>query len=59
MPFFLITICFSYALVWDVICDQYSTLQGSPLPMLLDDEMASLMDIGIGNESTILVDEES
>lgn len=33
--------------------------EGSPLPMLLDDEMASLMDIGIGNESTILVDEES
>ncbi|KAL4325721.1 hypothetical protein GQ457_11G011090 [Hibiscus cannabinus] len=33
--------------------------EGSPLPMLLDDEMASLMDIGIGNESTIIVDEES
>ncbi|XVE60722.1 hypothetical protein DITRI_Ditri05aG0150900 [Diplodiscus trichospermus] len=33
--------------------------EGSPLPMLLDDEMASLMDIGIGTESTILVDEES
>ncbi|GKV12409.1 hypothetical protein SLEP1_g23551 [Rubroshorea leprosula] len=33
--------------------------EGSPLPMLLDDEMASLMEIGIGNESTILVDEES
>ncbi|GMJ11703.1 PFIFFERLING, TUBULIN-FOLDING COFACTOR E [Hibiscus trionum] len=33
--------------------------EGSPLPMLLDNEMASLMDIGIGNESTIIVDEES
>ncbi|KAK6257866.1 hypothetical protein QUC31_001325 [Theobroma cacao] len=33
--------------------------EGSPLPMLLDDEMASLMDIGVGTESTILVDEES
>ncbi|KAH9746298.1 Tubulin-folding cofactor E [Citrus sinensis] len=32
---------------------------GSPLPLLLDDEMASLMDLGIGNESTILVDDES
>ncbi|CAK7328852.1 unnamed protein product [Dovyalis caffra] len=32
---------------------------GSPLPILLDDEMATLMDIGIGNDSTILVDEES
>jgi hypothetical protein len=33
--------------------------QGSPLPILLDDEMATLMDVGIGNESTVLVDEES
>ncbi|KAG6737800.1 hypothetical protein POTOM_059330 [Populus tomentosa] len=33
--------------------------EGSPLPILLDDEMATLMDVGIGNESTVLVDEES
>ncbi|XP_059451695.1 tubulin-folding cofactor E [Corylus avellana] len=33
--------------------------EGSPLPMLLEDEMDSLMDLGIGNETTILVDEES
>lgn len=33
--------------------------EGSPLPILLDDEMASLMDLGIGNESTILIDEEN
>ncbi|EEF36877.1 tubulin-folding cofactor E [Ricinus communis] len=33
--------------------------EGSPLPLLLDDEMLTLMDIGIGNDSTILVDEES
>ncbi|GAB4839529.1 hypothetical protein Ancab_029055 [Ancistrocladus abbreviatus] len=32
--------------------------EGSPLPVLLDNEMASLIDLGIGNESTILVDEE-
>ncbi|KAI3972696.1 hypothetical protein MKX01_019354 [Papaver californicum] len=32
--------------------------EGSPLPMLLDNEMASLMELGIGNEATILVDEE-
>ncbi|KAI3990866.1 hypothetical protein MKX01_026050 [Papaver californicum] len=32
--------------------------EGSPLPMLLDNEMASLMELGIGNETTILVDEE-
>ncbi|CAI9117145.1 OLC1v1018487C1 [Oldenlandia corymbosa var. corymbosa] len=33
--------------------------QGCPLPTLLDDDMASLIDIGVGNESTILVDEEN
>ncbi|KAI5668910.1 hypothetical protein M9H77_18763 [Catharanthus roseus] len=32
--------------------------EGSPLPTLLDDDMASLVDAGVGNESTILVDEE-
>ncbi|KAL2497514.1 Tubulin-folding cofactor E [Abeliophyllum distichum] len=33
--------------------------QGSPLPTLLEDDMASLIELGVGNESTILVDEES
>lgn len=33
--------------------------QGSPLPLLLDDEMASLMELGIGAGSMILVDEEN
>ncbi|KAG6657042.1 tubulin-folding cofactor E isoform X1 [Carya illinoinensis] len=33
--------------------------EGSPLPILLQDEMASLMDLGIGNESIILLNEES
>ncbi|CAN1855255.1 Tubulin-folding cofactor E [Linum perenne] len=33
--------------------------EGCPLPLLLDDEMASLVDVGAGNGSTILVDEES
>ncbi|OIT04566.1 PREDICTED: tubulin-folding cofactor E [Nicotiana attenuata] len=32
--------------------------QGSPFPTLLDDDMASLIDFGVGNESTILVDED-
>ncbi|KAK6919830.1 CAP Gly-rich domain [Dillenia turbinata] len=32
---------------------------GSPLPTLLDDEMTSLMDIGIGQDSTFLIDDES
>nr|GMD24549.1 tubulin-folding cofactor E isoform X1 [Ipomoea batatas] len=31
---------------------------GAPFPTLLDDDMATLLDAGVGNESTILVDEE-
>lgn len=34
-------------------------LQGSPLPTVLDDDMATLIDVGVGNDSTVLVDEES
>ncbi|KAL0359975.1 UNVERIFIED_CONTAM: Tubulin-folding cofactor E [Sesamum radiatum] len=37
----------------------YLQEEGSPLPTLLDDDMASLIELGIGNESTILVDELS
>ncbi|KAJ8625342.1 hypothetical protein MRB53_033872 [Persea americana] len=33
--------------------------EGSPLPLLLDDEMASLMELGIGSGAMILVDEEN
>ncbi|KAH6775182.1 tubulin folding cofactor E / Pfifferling [Perilla frutescens var. hirtella] len=33
--------------------------EGSPLPMLLEDDMATLVELGVGNESTILVDELS
>ncbi|CAI0556484.1 unnamed protein product, partial [Linum tenue] len=37
----------------------YLEEESSPLPQLLDEEMASLVDVGVGNGSTILVDEES
>ncbi|XP_045806398.1 tubulin-folding cofactor E [Trifolium pratense] len=33
--------------------------EGSPLPMLLDNDASSLMDHGVGNDSVILVDEDS
>ncbi|CAM8975213.1 unnamed protein product [Rhodiola kirilowii] len=33
--------------------------EGTPLPVLLKDEMATLLDIGVSNGSTILIDEES
>lgn len=29
------------------------------MPILLEDDMTSTMDLGVGNESNILVDEES
>ncbi|KAL3641492.1 hypothetical protein CASFOL_016460 [Castilleja foliolosa] len=37
----------------------YLQEEGSPLPTLLEDDMASLNELGVGNESTILVDELS
>ncbi|KAK4413434.1 Tubulin-folding cofactor E [Sesamum alatum] len=37
----------------------YLQEEGSPLPTLLDDDMASLIELGVGSESTILVDELS
>ncbi|XP_004486440.1 tubulin-folding cofactor E-like isoform X1 [Cicer arietinum] len=33
--------------------------EGSPLPLSLDNDASSLMDIGVGNDSVILVDEDS
>ncbi|KAK7412798.1 hypothetical protein VNO78_04433 [Psophocarpus tetragonolobus] len=36
----------------------YLQEEGSPFPMLLDNDTSSLMDLGIGNDSIILVDEE-
>ncbi|KAK7331245.1 hypothetical protein VNO77_25465 [Canavalia gladiata] len=33
--------------------------EGSPMPLLLDNDTSSLMDLGIGNDSVIIVDEES
>ncbi|GAU16632.1 hypothetical protein TSUD_325820 [Trifolium subterraneum] len=36
-----------------------ATTTGSPLPLLLDNDASSLMDHGVGNDSVILVDEDS
>ncbi|XP_063943504.1 tubulin-folding cofactor E isoform X2 [Daucus carota subsp. sativus] len=33
--------------------------EGSPLPLVLDDDMASLTEAGVCNDSTILIDEEN
>nr|XP_043615247.1 tubulin-folding cofactor E [Erigeron canadensis] len=37
----------------------YLQEEGSPLPTLLDDDMSSLNDAGVCNQSTILIDEEN
>ncbi|KAL3638634.1 hypothetical protein CASFOL_016541 [Castilleja foliolosa] len=37
----------------------YLQEEGSPLPTLLEDDMATLNELGVGNEYTILVDEAS
>jgi hypothetical protein len=44
-----------------VVYDDYCILlqQGYPLPQLLEEETASLMELGIGSGATIVVDEES
>ncbi|XP_062091919.1 tubulin-folding cofactor E [Humulus lupulus] len=52
-------LCESFFKLKSVKLKLYLQEEGSPLPILLDDEMASLLDVGVGNESTILVDEES
>lgn len=45
-------------ILWIYVEKLFWTCQGSPLPTLLDDDMASLIDFGVGNGSTILVEEE-
>ncbi|KAF4368022.1 hypothetical protein F8388_002633 [Cannabis sativa] len=52
-------LCESFFKLKSVKLKLYLQEEGSPFPILLDDEMASLIDVGVGNESTILVDEES
>ncbi|XP_021903365.1 tubulin-folding cofactor E [Carica papaya] len=52
-------LCESFFKLKSVKTRLYIQEEGSPLPVLLDDEMASLVDVGIGNESTILVDQEN
>jgi hypothetical protein len=46
-------------LVGEINCFMDFNFQGSPLPLLLDNDASSLMDYGVGNDSVILVDEDS
>lgn len=52
-------LCESFFKLKSVKLKLYLQEEGSPFPMLLDNETSSLMDLGIGNDSIILVDEES
>lgn len=51
-------LCESFFKIKSVKLKLFLQEEGSPLPTLLDDDMASLIDFGVGNGSTILVEEE-
>ncbi|KAH1208872.1 Tubulin-folding cofactor E [Glycine max] len=52
-------LCESFFMLKSMKLKLYLPEEGSPFPMLLDNDTSSLMDLGIGNDSIILVDEES
>ncbi|XP_024961088.1 tubulin-folding cofactor E [Cynara cardunculus var. scolymus] len=52
------TLCESFFKLKSIKPLLYLQEEGSPLPTLLDDDMASLNDAGVCTQSTILVDEE-
>lgn len=52
------TLCESFFKLKSIKPLLYLQEEGSPLPTLLDDDMASLNDAGVSTQSTILVDEE-
>ncbi|XP_073013996.1 tubulin-folding cofactor E [Typha latifolia] len=52
-------LCESFFKVKDIKLRLFIEEEGSPLPLMLDEDMASLMDLGISTGATILVDEET
>ncbi|XP_020107638.1 tubulin-folding cofactor E [Ananas comosus] len=52
-------LCESFFKLKDIKLRLFLEEEGSPLPLLLDEDMAPLMDLGIGSGATILVDEEN
>ncbi|KAL0539154.1 hypothetical protein IC582_023334 [Cucumis melo] len=52
-------LCESFFKLKSIKLKLYLQEEDSPMPILLEDDMTSLMDLGVGNESNILVDEES
>ncbi|KAI3767563.1 hypothetical protein L2E82_17780 [Cichorium intybus] len=53
------TLCESFFKLKSIKPLLYLQEEGSPLPILLDDDMESLNDAGVCNQSTILVDQEN
>ncbi|XP_038876773.1 tubulin-folding cofactor E [Benincasa hispida] len=52
-------LCESFFKLKSIRLKLYLQEEDLPVPILLEDDMTSLMDLGVGNKSNILVDEES
>ncbi|XP_047158653.1 tubulin-folding cofactor E-like [Vigna umbellata] len=52
------SLCESFFKLKSMKLKLYLQEEGSPFPLMLDNDTSSLMDLGIGNDSIILVDEE-
>ncbi|QCD77265.1 kinesin family member 1/13/14 [Vigna unguiculata] len=52
------SLCESFFKLKSMKLKLYLREEGSPFPLMLDSDTSSLMDLGIGNDSIILVDEE-
>ncbi|KAG8084629.1 hypothetical protein GUJ93_ZPchr0010g8990 [Zizania palustris] len=53
------SLCDGFFKLKDIKLRLYLEEEGCPLPQFLEEEMASLMELGIGTGATIIVDEES
>ncbi|KAJ4809988.1 Tubulin-specific chaperone E [Rhynchospora pubera] len=52
-------LCESFFKLKDIKLRLFLEEKGSPLPLPLDDDMATLMELGLGTEATIIIDEEN
>ncbi|URE36845.1 CAP-Gly domain [Musa troglodytarum] len=51
-------LCESFFKLKDIRLRLYIQEEGSPLPLLLEDDMTAIVDLGVGTGTTVLVDEE-
>ncbi|XP_078169680.1 tubulin folding cofactor E / Pfifferling (PFI) isoform X1 [Carex rostrata] len=52
-------LCESFFKLKDIKLRLFLEEKGSPLPLPLDEDMATLMELGVGTEATIIIDEEN